>query len=460
MADQKKYEMDMCSGSILKKMLMFTLPLMLSSILQLLFNAADIVVVGRFAGDNSLAAVGSTTALINLLTNLFVGLSIGANVTAARNYGGKREDALSRTVHTAVTISIISGVILTVIGVVGTKEMLRLMSTPDEIIDLAADYLRIYFAGITATTIYNFGSALLRAIGDTKRPLYYLLAAGAVNVVLNLVFVIVFKMDVSGVALATIISESLSAFLVIRCLMRETGAIKLELKKLRVHKAELISIIRIGLPAGFQGIVFALSNVVIQSSVNLFGNIVVAGNSAAANIEGFVYMAMNSFYQATLSFMSQNFGAGEYKRLNKILACGELCVVAVGLVLGNAAVLFGNQLLSIYSDSPEVIAAGMVRLHYISKVYFLCGIMDVLVGALRGIGYSVLPMVVSLLGACGLRLLWIATVFQIPQFHKVEVVYLSYAITWIITAGVHFLCYVIVRKKVTKKYEQGTPANT
>lgn len=460
MADQKKYEMDMCSGSILKKMLMFTLPLMLSSILQLLFNAADIVVVGRFAGDNSLAAVGSTTALINLLTNLFVGLSIGANVTAARNYGGKREDALSRTVHTAVTISIISGVILTVIGVVGTKEMLRLMSTPDEIIDLAADYLRIYFAGITATTIYNFGSALLRAIGDTKRPLYYLLAAGAVNVVLNLLFVIVFKMDVSGVALATIISESLSAFLVIRCLMRETGAIKLDLKKLRVHKAELISIIRIGLPAGFQGIVFALSNVVIQSSVNLFGNIVVAGNSAAANIEGFVYMAMNSFYQATLSFMSQNFGAGEYKRLNKILACGELCVVVVGLVLGNAAVLFGNQLLSIYSDSPEVIAAGMVRLHYISKVYFLCGIMDVLVGALRGIGYSVLPMVVSLLGACGLRLLWIATVFQIPEFHKVEVVYLSYAITWIITAGVHFLCYVIVRKKVTRKYEQGTPANT
>lgn len=460
MAEQKKYEMDMCSGSILKKMLMFTLPLMLSSILQLLFNAADIVVVGRFAGDNSLAAVGSTTALINLLTNLFVGLSIGANVTAARNYGGKREDALSRTVHTAVTISIISGVILTVIGVVGTKEMLRLMSTPDEIIDLAADYLRIYFAGITATTIYNFGSALLRAIGDTKRPLYYLLAAGAVNVVLNLLFVIVFKMDVSGVALATIISESLSAFLVIRCLMRETGAIKLELKKLRVHKAELISIIRIGLPAGFQGIVFALSNVVIQSSVNLFGNIVVAGNSAAANIEGFVYMAMNSFYQATLSFMSQNFGAGEYKRLNKILACGELCVVVVGLVLGNAAVLFGNQLLRIYTDSPEVIAAGMVRLHYISKVYFLCGIMDVLVGALRGIGYSVLPMVVSLLGACGLRLLWIATVFQIPQFHKVEVVYLSYAITWIITAGVHFLCYVIVRKKVTRKYEQGTPANT
>jgi putative MATE family efflux protein len=453
MADQKKYEMDMCSGSIPKKMLVFTIPLMLSSILQLLFNAADIVVVGRFAGDNSLAAVGSTTALINLLTNLFVGLSIGANVTAARNYGAKRYVALSRTVHTAVTVSIISGAVLTVIGVTGTKEMLRLMSTPAEITDLAADYLRIYFAGITATMIYNFGSALLRAVGDTKRPLYYLLASGAVNAVLNLVFVIIFKMDVSGVALATVISQCLSAFLVIRCLMKETGPIKLTLKKLRVHRRELGSIIRIGLPAGFQGIVFALSNVVIQSSVNLFGNITVAGNSAAANIEGFVYVAMNSFYQATLSFMSQNFGAGEYKRLNKILAYGELCVIVVGLVLGNLAVIFGEQLLSIYSDSPEVIAAGMVRLGYISRVYFLCGIMDVLVGALRGIGYSVMPMIVSLLGACGLRLLWIATVFQIPEYHTVETVYISYAITWIITASVHLLCYVIVRKKVARKYE-------
>ena len=459
MADQKKYEMDMCSGSILKKMLMFTLPLMLSSILQLLFNAADIVVVGRFAGDNSLAAVGSTTALINLLTNLFVGLSIGANVTAARNYGGKREDALSRTVHTAVTISIISGVILTVIGVVGTKEMLRLMSTPDEIIDLAADYLRIYFAGITATTIYNFGSALLRAIGDTKRPLYYLLAAGAVNVVLNLLFVIVFKMDVSGVALATIISESLSAFLVIRCLMRETGAIKLELKKLRVHKAELISIIRIGLPAGFQGIVFALSNVVIQSSVNLFGNIVVAGNSAAANIEGFVYVAMNSFYQATISFVSQNFGAGKYERINKIVIRGEACVIAVGVVLGNLAVIFGEQLLSIYSNNPEVIAAGMVRLGIISRTYALCGIMDVMVGALRGIGYSIMPMIVSLVGACGLRLLWIATVFRIPEYHRIETVYLSYPITWIITFTVHIICFIWARHRVKIQYEMtGQPA--
>ncbi len=454
MSNTKKYEMDMCSGSIMKKMLIFTLPLMFSSILQLLFNAADIVVVGRFAGDNSLAAVGSTTSLINLLTNLFVGLSIGTNVTAARNYGAKRDEALSRTVHTSITISIISGVILTVIGIFGAKEMLRLMSTPEEIIDLAADYLRIYFAGITASMVYNFGSALLRAIGDTKRPLYYLLTAGGVNVIMNLLFVIVFKMDVSGVALATVISECLSAFLVMRCLMKETGAIKLIPKKLRVHKQELGTILRIGLPAGFQGIVFALSNVVIQSSVNLFGNVVVAGNSAAANIEGFVYVAMNSFYQATLSFMSQNFGAGQYKRLNKILVCGEICVIAVGVILGNLAVIFGEPLLSIYTDSPQVIAAGMVRLGYISRVYALCGIMDVLVGALRGIGYSVMPMIVSLVGACGLRLLWIATVFQIPEYHSVETVYLSYAITWIITASVHLLCYIIVRKRVARKYEK------
>lgn len=454
MSGTGKYELDMCSGSILKKMLVFTLPLMLSSILQLLFNAADIVVVGRFAGDNSLAAVGSTTALVNLLTNLFVGLSIGANVTAARLYGAKQNDALSRTVHTSIAVSLISGVILTFIGFFGAEKMLVLMSTPPEITELAAVYLRIYFLGITALMVYNFGSAILRAIGDTKRPLYYLMASGAVNVVLNLIFVICFKMDVAGVALATVISQCLSAALVVRCLMKEQGAIRLVLRSIKIHRQELLSIIRIGLPAGFQGIVFSLSNVVIQSAVNLFGNVVVAGNSAAANIEGFVYVAMNSFYQAVLSFMSQNFGAGNYKRLNKILITGELCVTAVGLLLGNLAVIFGEQLLRIYSDSPDVIAAGMIRLRYISRLYALCGIMDVLVGALRGIGCSITPMIVSVIGACGLRLVWIATVFTIPEYHSVETVFLSYPITWIITASVHLICYIIVRKRVKRLYEK------
>ena len=391
---------------------------------------------------------------MNLLTNLFVGLSIGANVTAARLYGAKQNDALSRTVHTSIAVSLISGVILTFIGFFGAEKMLVLMSTPPEITELAAVYLRIYFLGITALMVYNFGSAILRAIGDTKRPLYYLMASGAVNVVLNLIFVICFKMDVAGVALATVISQCLSAALVVRCLMKEQGAIRLILKSIKIHRQELLSIIRIGLPAGFQGIVFSLSNVVIQSAVNLFGNVVVAGNSAAANIEGFVYVAMNSFYQAVLSFMSQNFGAGNYKRLNKILITGELCVTAVGLLLGNLAVIFGEQLLRIYSDSPDVIAAGMIRLRYISRLYALCGIMDVLVGALRGIGCSIMPMIVSVIGACGLRLIWIATVFTIPEYHSVETVFLSYPITWIITASVHLICYIIVRKRVKRLYEK------
>ena len=451
--NRSKYEIDMCSGSILKKMLLFTIPLMLSSILQLLFNAADVVVVGRFAGDNSLAAVGSTTALINMLTNLFMGLSIGANVTAARDYGAKREEELSRTVHTAMMLSLISGLLLTVIGVFGAGKMLEFMQTPEEVLPLASVYLRIYFAGITANMIYNFGSALLRAVGDTKRPLYYLLGAGVINVLLNLLFVIVFHMDVAGVALATVISQIISAFLVVRCLMLEKGGIRFILKKLGISRPKLFMIMRVGLPAGFQGIVFALSNVVIQSSVNGFGNIIVAGNSAAGNIEGFVYVSMNSFYQAAISFVSQNFGAGRYDRINRIVLTAQGCVITVGLLMGNLAVFFGEPLLGIYSDTPDVIAAGMIRLKIICGTYALCGIMDVMVGALRGIGYSVMPMIVSLLGACGLRLLWLATVFQMPEYHTIETVYLSYPITWTITLAVHIICYIWARGRIRKKYE-------
>ncbi len=448
-----KYEIDMCSGPILKKMLSFTLPLMFSSILQLLFNAADIVVVGRFAGDDSLAAVGSTSSLINLLTNLFVGLSIGANVTAARFYGAKRNDELSKTVHTAMMLSLISGLLLTVIGLVGAEKMLVLMQTPPEVLELAALYLRIYFAGIMANMVYNFGSALLRAVGDTKRPMYYLLASGVINVILNLIFVIIFKMDVAGVALATVISMVISATLVVRCLMREEGGIRFIPKSLGIDMQKLGLILKIGLPAGFQGMVFSLSNVVIQSAVNTFGNTVVAGNSAAGNIEGFVYVAMNSFYQATISFVSQNFGAGQYKRINRIVITGQICVLCVGLLLGNLAVIFGEQLLGIYSDSPEVIAAGMVRMRIICCIYALCGMMDVMVGALRGIGYSVMPMIVSLIGACGLRLLWIATVFQIPEYHYIETVYISYPITWFLTFAAHVICYIWARGRVRRKYE-------
>ncbi len=447
----KQYEMDMCSGPILRKMLMFALPLMLSSILQLLFNAADIVVVGKFAGDNSLAAVGSNTALINLLTNLFIGLSIGANVVAARHYGAKAWDDLRRTVHTAMLLSMLSGALLLVLGVIGAEQMLIWMQTPEEVLPLATVYLRIYFLGMISTMVYNFGSALLRAVGDTKRPLYFLLCAGIINVILNLLFVIGFQMDVMGVAIATVISETVSALLVLRCLVKEKGGIHLELRAMRIDRKKMLQILRIGLPAGFQGVVFALSNVVIQSSVNIFGNIVVAGNSAAANLEGFVYMAMNAFYQTTLSFVSQNYGAGEQKRINRIVLLGEACVIVTGTLLGNMVVFFGNDLLQIYSNNPEVIAAGMVRLHYISMIYALCGIMDVMVGALRGIGYSIMPMIVSIVGVCVLRLIWLATVFQIPEFHKIETVYLSYPVTWILTSLVYIVFFVWIRIRSVRK---------
>lgn len=447
----KQYEMDMCSGPILRKMLMFALPLMLSSILQLLFNAADIVVVGKFAGDNSLAAVGSNTALINLLTNLFIGLSIGANVVAARHYGAKAWDDLRRTVHTAMLLSMLSGALLLVLGVIGAEQMLIWMQTPEEVLPLATVYLRIYFLGMISTMVYNFGSALLRAVGDTKRPLYFLLCAGIINVILNLLFVIGFQMDVMGVAIATVISETVSALLVLRCLVKEKGGIHLELRAMQIDRKKMLQILRIGLPAGFQGVVFALSNVVIQSSVNIFGNIVVAGNSAAANLEGFVYMAMNAFYQTTLSFVSQNYGAGKQKRINRIVLLGEACVIMTGTLLGNTVVFFGNELLQIYSNNPEVIAAGMVRLHYISMIYALCGIMDVMVGALRGIGYSIMPMIVSIVGVCVLRLIWLATVFQIPEFHKIETVYLSYPVTWILTSLVYIVFFVWIRIRSARK---------
>lgn len=441
----------MCSGSVFSKMLLFALPLMCSSILQLLFNAADIVVVGRFAGDNALAAVGSNTALINLLTNIFVGLSVGSNVLTAQYYGAKKEKDLKETVHTSMLLSIYSGVLLTVIGLVCARGLLELMQAPPEVLELAVLYLRIYFLGMTSMMVYNFGSAILRAVGDTKRPLYYLLTAGIVNVVLNLFFVIGCHMGVAGVGVATVISQTISALLVIRCLMKEQGGIHLELKELAISKEKLGKIMQIGLPAGFQGTVFSLSNVVIQSAVNSFGNIAVAGNSAAANIEGFVYMAMNAFHQATISFTSQNYGAKEYKRIYKILFAGELFVIITGTVLGNLAVFFGETLLGIYSPSAEVIAAGMMRVRIICSVYALCGVMDVLVGALRGIGYSIIPMIVSLVGACGLRLLWIVTVFQIPEYHSLTTIYISYPITWTITLTVHAVTFALAARKVLER---------
>ena len=445
-----QYEIDMCNGPILSRMLRFSIPLMCSSVLQLLFNAADIVVVGRWAGDNSLAAVGSNTALIGLLTNLFVGLAVGANTLAAKSFGARDREELHRVVHTSILLSILSGVLLAVVGFFGARTILTWMQTPDNVLGLAALYLRIYFLGMPATMVYNFGAALLRAEGDTQRPLYFLSLAGVVNIVLNLFFVIVCHLDVAGVAIATVISQCISAALVLRCMTKDTGPLHLDLRKLRIHSRTMGKILQVGLPAGFQGILFSLSNVVIQSSVNTFGEVIMAGNSAAANIEQFVYVSMNAMYQATISFVSQNYGAGNYHRIRKIVIRAQICVLVVGLVLGNLATLFGRELLAIYTTSPAVIDAGLIRMRIVCTTYAVCGMMDVMVGGLRGIGYSVMPMLVSLVGACGLRLLWIATIFQLPRFHTIQMLYWSYPVSWTITVAVHVLCFLWALKRVKR----------
>lgn len=451
---KKSYEMDMCNGPVLGKILIYSFPLMLSGILQLLFNAADVIVVGRYAGSQSLAAVGSTGALINLLINVFIGLSVGVNVLVAQYYGAKRDQDVNETVHTAVAISLLSGVFLVALGLLVTRPLLELMGTPDDVIDKSAIYMKIYFAGMPATMLYNFGAALLRAIGDTRRPLYYLFTAGVVNVVLNLFFVIVCKLDVAGVAIATVISQVISALLVVRCLMREQGGVHLELRQLHIWSARLKQILQVGLPAGFQGVLFALSNVVIQSSVNSFQETVVAGNAASANIESFVYAAMNAFYQANISFSSQNYGAGQYDRLRPILLRAQGCVIVTGLVLGGLATLFGHQLLGIYSDSAAVIDVGMERLAIVCSTYALCGMMDVMVGSLRGLGYSIMPMIVSLLGACALRLIWIATIFQVPRFHTPAMIYWSYPFSWVVTLLAHICCYIWAMRRLRRHLEE------
>lgn len=442
---KKSYEMDMCSGPLLGKILVYAIPLMLSGILQLLFNAADVIVVGRFAGHESLAAVGSTSALINLLINVFIGLSIGANVLVAQYFGAGKEKEVQDTVHTAITISLICGLALVFLGIFAAGPLLKIMGTPDDVLEKAILYMRVYFTGMPVLMLYNFGAAILRAVGDTKRPLYFLIAAGVVNVILNLGFVILLHMGVAGVALATVLSQCISAALVCRCLMKSDSAYRLDLSRLGVRWRTLKRIAQIGLPAGFQGAVFSVSNVLIQSSINAFDSVAMAGSTASANLEGFVYNAMNAVYQTNLSFTSQNLGGGKFERINRILLLCLGVVTVVGVVMGGGFALLGPQLLRIYSSDPEVIRFGMVRLTIICGMYFICGWMDVLVGSLRGLGSSVIPMFVSLAGACGLRIVWIFTVFQ--WHHSLNVLYLSYPVTWAVTAAAHLLCFMMIRRK-------------
>ncbi len=448
MSTTSKYELDMCNGPLFPRIILFSAPLILTGILQLLYNAVNIVVVGRFVGSSALAAVGSTSALINLIINLFIGLSMGAGVLMAKHYGAGRYSDANETVHTAIAVSAVGGIALTLFGVLAARPLLQAMGTPDDVLEHAVLYMRIYFLGMPASMIFNFSSAILRAIGDTRRPLYFLSVSGILNVVLNLIFVLIFHMDIAGVATATVISQYLSLVLILLCLIRSDGCIRLHLRRIRFHRDKLLDIVKIGLPAGIQGTIFSISNVLIQSSVNSFGSAVMAGNTAAMNIEGFVYVSMNALYQAALNFTGQNIGAKKYDRIGRILGVCLVSVTVTGIILGGSGYFLARSLLGIYSADSDVIAVGITRMRYVCIAYFLCGVMDVLVGSLRGMGYSVLPMLASIVGVCGIRITWIYTIFAINR--SLETLYVSYPISWAATALVHLICFILVRRKLIR----------
>ena len=446
---KNKYEIDMCNGTIMDKLISFALPLMLSGMLQLMFNAVDIIVVGRFSGSRALAAVGSTTALINVFTNLFIGISLGANVLAARFYAAGKEKEMSDTVHTAITIAIISGLIMAFVGLIFSKGALELMDTPEDVIGQAALYMRIYFIGMPFFMLYNYGAAVLRAVGDTKRPLMFLIVSGCINAVLNLILVIGFSLSVVGVAVATVISQMISCILVLRCLYKSEGSYQLRFSKLKINKKYMIQIFQVGVPAGIQSTVINFSNVLLQSSVNSFGSVAMAGYTAANNILGFLYQSINSVTQACMSFTSQNYGVGKYKRMDRVLADCMILTVAVSLIIGCNAYFFGNYILRIYTSDAEVIKCGLEILSITTVPYFLCGIMDLFPGALRGMGYSAVPMILSVIGTVGMRVLWIYAVF--PLNRSLYVLFISYPASWGITIVMQVICYIFVRKKVHGK---------
>ena len=447
---KNKYEIDMCNGTIMDKLISFSLPLMVSGILQLMFNAVDIIVVGRFSGSQALAAVGSTTALINVFINLFMGISLGANVLAARYYAAGRDREMSETVHTSIMLALISGVVMAFVGVFFAKGALELMDTPADVIDQSALYMRIYFMGMPFFMLYNYGAAILRAVGDTKRPLYFLIVSGVINAGLNMFLVIVFSLGVAGVAIATVVSQAISCVLVLRCLYKSEGSYQLRFSKLCLKKDYIIPIFQVGIPAGIQSTVINFSNVLLQSSVNSFGSIAMAGYTAANNVLGFLYTSVNSVTQACMSFTSQNYGVGKYKRMDKVLIDCLILSSGMALVMGGGAYLFGTEILQIYTGDPEVIRCGMEILSITTVPYFLCGIMEVCCGMVRGLGKSWLPMVVTIFGACVLRIIWIYTIFQ--THHTLDVLYLSYPVSWVVTSAVHVLCFILIYRRMMARW--------
>ncbi|MGF0066042.1 MATE family efflux transporter [Lachnospiraceae bacterium SGI.085] len=438
----------MCNGSIMDKLISFSLPLMLSSILQLMFNAVDIIVVGRFSGSQALAAVGSTTALINIFTNLFIGISLGANVLAARYYAAGRDKEMSETVHTAITLALISGVIMAFVGMIFAKGALELMGTPEDVIRLSTLYMRIYFLGMPFFMLYNYGAAILRAVGDTKRPLIFLIISGCTNAVLNMTLVIVFRLGVAGVAIGTVISQMISCVLVLRCLYHSEGSYQLRFSKLSIKSAYLKPIFQVGIPAGIQSTVINFSNALLQSSVNSFGSTAMAGYTAANNVLGFLYVSVNAITQACMSFTSQNYGVGKYKRMDRVLLDCLILTVGVAGVLGGGAYLFGAQIMRIYTQDPEVIACGLEILAITTVPYFLCGIMDLFPGALRGMGYSAVPMILSVIGTVGTRIFWIFVAF--PQHRSLYFLFISYPGSWAATIVMQVICFYFVRKRCIK----------
>lgn len=441
---KNKYEIDMCNGSIMDKLISFSLPLMLSSILQLMFNAVDIIVVGRFTGSQALAAVGSTTALISIFTNLFIGVSLGANVLAAGYYASGKDREMSEAVHTAITLALISGILMAFVGLGMSRPALELMGTPGDVIDQSVVYMRIYFMGMPFFMLYNYGAAILRAVGDTKRPLVFLCIAGLANVVLDLLLVIVIPLGVAGVAIGTVASQMISCILVLRCLYLTEGSYQLRFSKLSVKKVYLKRIFQVGIPAGIQSTVINFSNALLQSSVNSFGSTAMAGYTAANNILGFLYAAINAVTQACMSFTSQNYSVGKQKRMDRVLLdCMILSVCAAGII-GVGAYVFGSQILRIYTSEEEVIQCGLEILSITTVPYFLCGIMDLIPGALRGMGHSAVPMILSIIGTVGTRILWIYVFF--PHHRSLYFLFISYPGSWIITIVMQAVCFYFVRR--------------
>ena len=436
----------MCNGTLMDKLISFSLPLMLSGILQLLFNAVDIIVVGRFTGRQALAAVGSTTALINIFTNLFIGISLGANVLAARFYASGKEKEMSETVHTSITLALISGLVMALAGVLLARFALNLMGTPNDVIDQSVLYMRIYFLGMPFFMLYNYGAAILRAVGDTKRPLFFLVISGMTNAVLNLVLVIVFHMGVAGVAIGTIVSQLIYSILVLRCLYTSNTSYRLYFSKLGIKTQYLKQIFQVGIPAGIQSTVINLSNALLQSSVNSFGSVAMAGYTAANNIFGFLYMSVNAVTQSCMSFTSQNYGVKKLKRMDRVLLDCMILSVGVTLTLGCGAYFFGPELLKIYTSDADVIRCGVEVLAFTTVPYFCCGIMDLLPGALRGMGYSGVPMILSIIGTVGTRIVWIFGLF--PAHRSLSFLFISYPVSWILTILMQAVCFCFVRKHV------------